>query len=158
MATATTSSKVILTPTPSRLNGDKQRYKSWKNSVQEYFVAYKANFGKIDPIMPNMANVAIKDRVEAITRRINFILALMKAEDDTTCTAYTWAENFKSQHWDEEECSLAWTTENPMPTLKEFWALLDASFVDASEKKLAQVCLEKFYQGKLDFQNSSENS
>jgi hypothetical protein len=37
--------------------------------------------------------------------------------------------------------------------LKEFWALLDASFADASEKKLAQVKLEKFYQGKQDFQS-----
>jgi hypothetical protein len=109
-------------------------------------VAYKANFRKIVPIMANMANAAIAERAEAITRRINFILALMKAENDMICTSYMWAENYKSQHWDEEEYSLAWTTENPMPTLKEFWALLNISFADASEKKLAQVRLEKFYQ------------
>jgi hypothetical protein len=152
MSTATASSKVVLAPTPSRFNGDKQKYKSWKNSVQEYFAAYKADFGKIDPISPNMANAALRERAEAITRRINFILLLMKSENDTACTSYTWAENYKSQHWDEEECSLAWTAEKPVPTLKEFWALLDASFADASEKKLAQVKLERFYQGKQDFQ------
>jgi hypothetical protein len=153
MSTTVTSSKVVLAPTPSRFNGDKHKYKSWKNSVQEYFAAYKADFGKVDALTPNMANAAIAERRDALTRRIIFILALMKAEDDTACTSYTWAENYKSQHWDEEECSLTWTTEKPVPTMKQFWALLDASFADASEKKLAQVRLEKFYQGKLDFQN-----
>jgi hypothetical protein len=150
--TTSSSSKVILAPTPSRFNGDKLKYKSWKNSVNEYFAAYNVDFGKIVPIKTGMSDAELLSRQEAITRRVNFILALMKAENDTVCTSYTWAENYKSQHWDEETCSLEWTAEKPAPTMKEFWKLLDASFADASEKKLAQVRLEKFYQGKQDFQ------
>jgi hypothetical protein len=78
----TTSSKAVLAPVPSRFNGNKQKYMLWKNLVKEYFVAYNANFGKILPITANMADVVITERMEAITRRINFILALMKAENN----------------------------------------------------------------------------
>jgi hypothetical protein len=136
------SSKVTLTPIPVRFNGDKKKYKSWKNSVKEYFLAYAANFGELGA---NVANIA---RKEHIRTRISFILALMKAEDDTVWTSLTWAKNDKLLYWKEEECILNWEM---VPMMVLFWELLDELFADASEKKLAQVKLEHFYQGKLDF-------
>jgi hypothetical protein len=54
------SSKVTLAPVPVRFNRDKKKYKSWKNSVKEYFSAYAADFGELGT---NVANVVKKESI-----------------------------------------------------------------------------------------------
>jgi hypothetical protein len=75
------------------------------------------------------------------------VLAFLKADNDEECTSSIWAENFCKQHEDEDGILQIRTR----ATMKEFWDRLDALFDDLDEKKLAEVKLQKFYQGKRTF-------
>jgi hypothetical protein len=75
------SSKVVFAPSPACFDGNKKKYKSWKNSVKTYIVAYVEEFRIIKAD-------AMADVKKATLRRcINYILAHMKSTDDEECSA-----------------------------------------------------------------------
>jgi hypothetical protein len=133
--------KVSFAPVPSNYDGrDKRKYKSWRASVFTYFNAYAADFGSTtDPTT----------RESALKKRITFVLAYLKSDNDEECPSSLWVENFRrGRQNDDYELSLSVTF-----TMKEFWDSLDQSFSDQTEKQLAEIKLQKFYQGKQSFQN-----
>jgi hypothetical protein len=133
--------KVSFAPVPSNYDGrDKRKYKSWRASVFTYFNAYAADFGSTtDPTT----------RESALKKWITFVLAYLKADNDEECPSSLWVENFRrGRQNDDYELSLSTTF-----TMKEFWDSLDQSFSDQTEKQLAEIKLQKFYQGKQSFQN-----
>jgi hypothetical protein len=142
--TATTRSsggKVIFAPTPNNFNGDKKKYKQWKTTVRKYINTYEDDFGDLGE------EVSEGVHKKNLRRRMNFILGYMKADNDEECTASIWAENFCKQHEDEDGILII----GPNTTIKGFWERLDASFDDSDEKKIAEVKLQRFYQGKRTF-------
>ena len=71
----------------------------------------------------------------------------MKSDDDTECAASTWAENFKKQHETDDKLNL-----DNAYQMATFWTSMDEAFADANEKKLSEIWLQQFSQGKLSFQ------
>jgi hypothetical protein len=133
--------KVIFAPTPTNFNGDKRNYKQWRTTVRKYIAAYEEDFRDIGE------EVSEGFRKRNLRKRMNFILGYMKADNDEECTASIWAENFCKQHEDENGVLII----GPNATIKGFWKRLDASFDDSDEKKIAEVKLQRFFQGKRTF-------
>jgi hypothetical protein len=133
--------KVIFAPTPNNFNGDKKKYKQWRTTVRKYISIYEEDFGDIDD------GVSECFRKRNLQKRMNFILGYMKANNDEECTSSIWAENFCKQHEDENGVLII----GPNATMKGFWECLDASFDDLDEKKIAEVKLQRFFQGKRTF-------
>jgi hypothetical protein len=80
---------------------------------------------------------------------VNFILGYLKADNDEECLATLWAENFRQGQQNADfKLSLSTTF-----TMAEFWSALDQAFSDQAKKQLAEIKLNKFYQGKQSFQN-----
>jgi hypothetical protein len=133
--------KVIFAPTPNNFNGDKKKYKQWRTTVRKYIAAYEEDFGEVG------SDVSKGIRKRNLQKRMNFILGYMKADNDEECTSSIWAENFCKQHEDEDGILQI----GPDATIKGFWERLDASFDDSDEKKIVEVKLQRFYQGKRMF-------
>jgi hypothetical protein len=133
--------KVIFTPTPNNFNGDKKKYKQWRTTVRKYISAYDEEFGEMSE------EVSEGVRKKNLRRRMNFVLGYMKADNDEECTSSIWAENFCKQHENENGVLII----GPNATMKGFWERLDASFDDLDEKKIAEVKLQRFFQGKRTF-------
>jgi hypothetical protein len=133
--------KVIFTPTPNNFNGDKKKYKQWRTTVRKYITAYEEDFGDVS------SEVSEGVQKRNLRKRMNFILAYLKADNDEECTSSIWAENFCKQHEDENGILQL----GPEATMKELWDHLDASFDDSDEKKIAEVKLQRFFQGKRTF-------
>jgi hypothetical protein len=133
--------KVIYAPTPNNFNGDKKKYKQWRTTVRKYIAAYKEDFRDISD------EVSEGFRKKNLRRRMNFVLAYLKADNDEECTSSIWAENFCKQHEDENGIIQL----GPDATMKGFWERLDASFDDSDEKKIVEVKLQRFFQGKRMF-------
>jgi hypothetical protein len=133
--------KVSFAPVPSNYDGrDKRKYKSWRASVFTYFNAYAADFG---------STTELTTRESALKKRITFVLAYLKSDNNEECPSSLWVENFRrGRQNDDYELLLSATF-----TMKEFWDSLDQSFSDQTEKQLAEIKLQKFYQGKQSFQN-----
>jgi hypothetical protein len=140
-ATRSSGGKVIFAPTPNNFNGDKKKYKQWRTTVRKYIAAYEEDFGDIG----EEVSEGIWKR--NLQKRMNFILAYLKANNDKECTSSIWAENFCKQHEDENGILLIGSD----ATMKGFWERLDASFDDSDEKKIVEVKLQRFYQGKRTF-------
>jgi hypothetical protein len=112
--------KVIFTPTPNNFNGDKKKYKQWRTTVRKYITAYEEDFGDVS------SEVSEGVQKRNLRKRMNFILAYLKADNDEECTSSIWAENFCKQHEDENGILQL----GPEATMKELWDHLDASFDD----------------------------
>jgi hypothetical protein len=133
--------KVIFAPTPNNFNGDKKKYKQWRTTVRKYIAAYDGEFGEISE------EVSEGVRKKNLRRRMNFVLGYMKADNDEECSSSIWAENFCKQHEDENGVLII----GPNATMKGFWDCIDTSFNDSDEKKIAEVKLQRFFQGKRTF-------
>jgi hypothetical protein len=133
--------KVIFAQTPNNFNGDKKKYKQWKIAVRKYLSAYEEDFGDMSE------EVSEGVRKKNLRKRMNFVLGFMKADNDEECTSSIWAENFCKQHEDENGVLIIGSN----ATMKGFWERIDASFDDSDEKKIVEVKLQRFFQGKRTF-------
>jgi hypothetical protein len=72
----------------------------------------------------------------------------MKSADDKECSASIWKENFEEQY-QEEDGTIRIDDDATPDTI---WKVLDETFGDKTEKQLAEIKLQHFYQGKQTFQ------
>jgi hypothetical protein len=76
-----------------------------------------------------------------LCRCINYI---MKSADDEECSALIWKENFEEQY-QEEDGTIRIKDDMTPDTI---WRALDKTFRNKTERQLAEIKLQNFYQGK----------